>query len=81
MPWAQVHLGTGVAAAVLLVLRFIIRSDDFGSIDTEFKLDRKFGLVLAVIAAIVVAVGGVTKPQETDSIPPPSGGGPGTAPF
>jgi hypothetical protein len=81
VPWAQVHLGTGVVAAVIVVLRLLIGSDEVGSFDTGVSMDRKFGLILAVIAAIVVAVGGVKKAQETDSIPPPSGGGPGTAPF
>jgi hypothetical protein len=80
VPWAQVHLGTGVVAAVLVVLRLIIPSDDYGSIDTGVNLDRKFGLLLAVIAAIVVAVGGVKKSQEGDSAPS-AGGGTGSAPF
>jgi hypothetical protein len=80
VPWAQVHLGTGVVAAVLVVLRLIIPSDDYGSIDTGVNLDRKFGLLLAAIAAIVVAVGGVKKSQEGDSAPS-AGGGTGSAPF
>jgi hypothetical protein len=79
VPWAQVHLGTGIVAAVLVVLRLLIASDDYGSIDTGVNLDRKFGLFLAVIAAIVVAVGGVKKSQEGDTTP--SSGGTGSAPF
>ena len=45
-------------AAVLVVLRLLIRSDDISGVDTGFDLDRKYGLFLAVIAAIIVAVGG-----------------------
>jgi hypothetical protein len=81
VPWSQVHLGTGVVAAVLVVLRLVIRSDDISGIDTGFELDRKFGLFLAVIAAIVVSVGGFRKAGEGDSAPPASGGGTGSAPF
>ena len=80
VPWAQVHLGTGIVAAALVVLRLIIPSDDYGNIDTGVNLDRKFGLILAVIAAIVVAVGGVKKSQEGDSAPS-SGDSTGSAPF
>jgi hypothetical protein len=80
VPWAQVHLGTGIVAAALVVLRLIIPSDDYGNIDTGVNLDRKFGLILAVIAAIVVAVGGVKKSQEGDTAPS-SGDSPGSAPF
>ena len=80
VPWAQVHLGTGIAAAVIVALRLLIGSDDYDGVDTGVSLDRKFGLFLALIAAIVVAVGGVKKSQETESLPP-SAGGPGSAPF
>jgi hypothetical protein len=78
VPWAQVHLGTGVAAAVIVGLRLLIGSDDISGVDVGVDLDRKFGLFLALIAAIVVAVGGVKKSQETESLPP---SGPGSAPF
>ena len=75
VPWAQVHMGTGIVAAVLVVLRLLIGSEESG-----VDLDRKFGLFLAVIAAIVVAVGGVKKSQEGD-VAPSSGGDTGSAPF
>ena len=52
------------------MLRLLIGSDDVGSIDTGVNLDRKFGLFLAVIAAIVVAVGGFLKSQEGDAAVP-----------
>ena len=75
VPWAQVHMGTGIVAAVLVVLRLLIGSEESG-----VDLDRKFGLFLAVIAAIVVAVGGFKKSQEGD-VAPSSGGDTGSAPF
>ena len=53
VPWSQVHLGAGVVAAVLVVLRLLIGSDDVGGVDTGVDLDRKYGLFLAVLAAIV----------------------------
>ena len=57
VPWGQVHLVAGVVAAVLVVLRLLIASDDVRGVDVGVDLDRKFGLFLAVIAAIGVAVG------------------------
>lgn len=80
VPWSQVHLGTGVAAAIIVLLRVLIVSsvDTFG---VDFDLDRKYGLWLALIAAIVVAAGGVLKSKEGDAAPPVSGGGTGSAPF
>ena len=81
VPWSQVHLGTGIAAAVIVLLRLLIGSDDVGSVDIGVNLDRKFGLFLALIAAIVVAVGGFLKSKEGDAAVPPAGGGSGSAPF
>ncbi len=80
LPWGQVHLIAGVAVAVILVLRLLIGSDEIAGIDTGFDLDRQFGLFLAVIAAIVVAIGGFLKSQEA-GVGPTTGGGTGTAPF
>lgn len=81
VPWAQVHLIAGAVAAVIVLLRLLIGSDDIGSVDTGFDLDRKFGLFLALIAAIVVAVGGYLKSQAGDTAPPPPATGGGAAPF
>ncbi len=78
LPWGQVHLIAGAVAALLVLLRLIIGSD----IETPFgdvSLDRKFGLILAVIAAIAVAAGGYLKSQESGDTPAVGGGG--TAPF
>jgi hypothetical protein len=73
LPWAQVHLLAGAAAAAIVVLRLLIASDDVGDIDTNFTLDRKYGLFVALIAAIVVAVGGLQKSKESPAGSP--GGG------
>jgi hypothetical protein len=79
VPWSQVHLIAGVAVAIILLLRLLIGSDVevFGE---DFDLERKYGLFLAVIAAIVVAVGGFLKSQDPD-VTPTVGDGPGSAPF
>ncbi len=81
VPWSQVHMGTGITAAVIVLLRLLIGSDDVGSVDIGVNLDRKYGLFLALIAAIVVAVGGFLKSKEGDAAVPPAGGGSGSAPF
>jgi hypothetical protein len=79
IPWGQAVLGGAVAAAVILVLRLLIGSDKIGSIrGTGVSLDRKFGLFIALLAAVGVAVGAFLKYQakEDDA----AGAGPGTAP-
>jgi len=80
VPWAQVHLIAGIAAAVIVFLRLLIGS----SIDTpigDIDLDRKFGLFLAFIAVVVVALGGFQKQQDPD-VPSAGGSEPGgSAPF
>ena len=79
LPWGQVHLIAGVAAAVLVTLRLLIRSSiDAGFISVD--LDRKFGLILAFVAALVVAFGGFQKSQQSGDSPA-TGGGTGSAPF
>ena len=79
VPWGQVHLIAGIAAAVIVVLRLLITSSvDVGPI--EFDLDRKIGLILAVVAAIAVAVGGFQKSQEAETTTPGTPP-PGSAPF
>jgi hypothetical protein len=79
VPWGQVHLIAGAVAAALVLLRTVIGSD-VELIGEDFSLDRKYGLFLALIAAIVVAVGGYLKSQESDDLPP-SHGNTGSAPF
>ena len=78
VPWNQVHRGLGVAAAVIVGLRLVIGSD-VDTIVGDFDLDRKFGLILALIAAIVVAAGGFTR--DDSGTAPAAGGDTGSAPF
>ena len=79
IPWSQAVLGGAVAAAVIVVLRLLIGSDKVGGVrSTGVSLDRKFGLFIALLAAIGVAVGAFMKYQakEDDA----AGAGPGTTP-
>jgi hypothetical protein len=79
IPWSQAHLFAGGAAAVIVLLRLIIGS----SVDAgfaEIDLDRKFGLIVAFVAAAAVAAGGFLKSQAGDDSDAP-GGGTGSAPF
>jgi len=76
IPWSQATLIAAVAAAVIVILRLLIKS----SVDIlgfNFDLDRKYGLFIATLAAIGVAVGAYMKFQtnEDDAI-----AGPGTSP-
>lgn len=81
VPWAQVHLFAGAAAAAIVLLRLIIPAEiEFGGIDTGENYDRAFGIVVALLAAIAVAVGGFLKSQESGDAPA-AGGGSGSAPF
>jgi len=59
LPWARVHLIAGVA------------SDDVGDFDAGVDLDRKYGLFIATIAAIGLAVGGFLKSQEGEDTAAP----------
>ena len=77
VPWGQGYLVAGVVAAVIVVLRLLIPASDHG-----VDLDRKFGLFIAAIAAICVAVGASMKLKEDEPGPALGGGGDtGTAPF
>ena len=66
LPWPKVHLAAGAAAAVLVVLRLVIKSD-VGAGGFEFDLERKFGLIVAVIAALALGAGGFLKSQEDEA--------------
>lgn len=60
--WGQIHLGAGAIAALLVVLKLLIGEDDEGIPGIE--ISRQFGLFLATLAAIALAVGGYLKFQE-----------------
>jgi hypothetical protein len=79
LPWSQIHAIGGGVVVVLLLLRTAITSSE-GSGGFEVDLDRKFGLFIALIAAIGVAVGGYLKFQEGDTDETAAGSAPPT-PF
>lgn len=80
VPWSQGYLIAGVVAAVVVVGRLIVPSDECAG-GFCVDLDRKFGIIVAVIAAICVAAGASMKLKEDDGAPPAAGGGSGSAPF
>lgn len=61
LPKLQAALIAAGVAAVLVLLRLLIASDNIGDIDTDFELDRKYGLFVALIAAVAVAAGAFMK--------------------
>jgi hypothetical protein len=72
IPWSQIHLIAGAVILVLLLLRVLITSD-VEVLGESFDLDRKYGLWIALIAAIGLGVGGYLKNQESeDAIAGPS---------
>ena len=60
--WGQIHLGLGGLAAVLVILKLLIGESDEGIPGVD--VTRQFGLFLAVLAAVALAVGGFLKFQE-----------------
>lgn len=56
--WGQVHLGAGAIAAILVVLKLLMGED---------PASRAFGIYLAALAAIGLAVGGFLRFQEEKS--------------
>lgn len=76
--WGQAHLIAGSVAAVLVILRLLFTANVSG-----VDLDRKYGLFIAVLAAIGLAVGGFLKskePEEAYNAGPVPGGYPGSPP-
>ncbi len=72
IPWSQIHLIAGAVIVVLLLLRVLITSD-VEVLGESFDLDRKYGLWIALIAAIGLGVGGYLKNQESeDAVAGPS---------
>ncbi len=77
--WGQALLAAGALSAVLVVLKLLI-GHEICAFGECLDLDRKWGLFVAAIAAIGLAVGGFLKYQEGDDAPA-TGGDTGTAPF
>lgn len=71
-PLGLIMLALGGLAALLVVLKLLM-GEDF--------VDRAFGLFVAALAAIGLAVGGFLKFQEEGGATTTSGGSTGTAPF
>jgi hypothetical protein len=74
VPWRNVHLGLGILAALLVVLKLIMGEDP-----SEI-IERAYGLFIAAIAAIGLAVGGYLMFQAGEDAPT-TGGSTGSAPF
>ena len=75
--WGQAHLVLGCLAAFLVVLKLLIGEDSgFG-----FEVSRSFGLFLAALAAIGLAVGGFLMFKSGEDAAPAAGDGTGSAPF
>lgn len=71
MGYGMLYLILGCAAAALEVIQLAIgRKYGIAGI-ASVSLDRKFGLFLAVLAAIGLAVGGFLKKQEPTEAPQP----------
>jgi 4-amino-4-deoxy-L-arabinose transferase-like glycosyltransferase len=69
---AQAALAAAGAAAVLVVLRLIIPSDNIGSVDADVDLSRKYGLFLALLAVIAAAAGAFLNMQSNEDAAGPS---------
>ncbi|MGH9003818.1 MAG: hypothetical protein ACRDYV_11880 [Acidimicrobiia bacterium] len=63
--WGQVLFIAGVVAAVIVLLKLLIGED--GAPEFGIEVSRAFGLFLASLAAIGLAVGGFLKWQEERS--------------
>ena len=67
LSWGQVHLIAGALAAVLLILRTLIASD-VETFAGDFTLERRWGLYVALLAALGLAVGGFLKSREPEAV-------------
>lgn len=72
--WGQLHLGLGALVALLVILKLIIGEDGGLSAeeqalfdDTGLEITRAWGLFVAVLAAIGLAVGGFLMFNEEKS--------------
>ena len=67
-PWPKVHLGAGLAAAVLVVVKLLI-GERVDTIIGEITFDRSIGIFVAAIAAIGLGVGGYRYFKEHEPAP------------
>jgi hypothetical protein len=75
LAWGQIHLIAGSLAAVLVLLKLLIGDkvgggSVLGTSIPSITLDRKFGIFLALLAAIGLAAGGFLKSREPATAPP-----------
>jgi hypothetical protein len=56
--WAQIHVFAGFAALALIVLQVLAGRPNY---------TRKYGLFLALVLAVVVALGGMVRSREPES--------------
>jgi hypothetical protein len=75
LPRLQAAMIAAAVAAVLVLLRLLVTSD-VEVLGEDFALDRKYGLFIALLAAIAVAAGAFLKMQSGDE----ETGGSSTAP-
>lgn len=73
--WGQLHFILGLVALTLLVLQFVV-GDELttppalpGAPEVSFEANRQFGIFLAVLAAVGLAIGGFLRRREPD-VPP-----------
>lgn len=62
-PWPKIHLGAGIAAAVLVVLKLLL-GESVDTIIGEIDFDRSIGIFVAALAAIGLGVGGFLYHRE-----------------
>jgi hypothetical protein len=62
LPWAKIHMGAGIAAGALILLKMLI-GESAGGID----IDRGFGIFIGLLAGIGLAAGGFLYNKEAAS--------------
>ena len=61
LPWPRIHLIAGIVAGAIVVLKLLMGHSEIG-----VDFDRAFGLFLAALAGIGLAVGGFLYYKETN---------------
>ena len=62
-PWPKVHLGAGIAVAVLVVLKLLL-GESVDTIIGPLDFDRSIGIFVAALAAIGLGIGGFLYHRE-----------------
>lgn len=61
LPWDKVHLGGGIAAAALVILKLAVGGPEIMGMDV---VDRAYGLFIAAAAAAALAYGGFLMSKQ-----------------